>query len=97
MSARRLQGQSYADVAAKPPPESSSDVTPAVPSYVQVLKSNPESSNLTDLICRDVIYKLLGFTAAMFALPIGMYFASVNAIFGGEVAFPWLISAMLIL
>lgn len=32
----------------------------------------------------DVIYKLLGFTAAMFALPIGMYFVSVNAIFGGK-------------
>lgn len=33
---------------------------------------------------RDVIYKLLGFTAAMVALPIGMYFVSVNAIFGGK-------------
>lgn len=33
---------------------------------------------------RNVIYKLLGFTAAMFALPIGMYFVSINAIFGGK-------------
>jgi VMA21-like domain len=33
---------------------------------------------------RDVIYKLLGFTLAMIALPIGSYFATVNTVFGGE-------------
>lgn len=86
MSARRPHGQTYAEVAAKPPPESSSDVTPAVPSYVEVLNSTVIEEQQTDvLLCRDVIYKLLGFTAAMFALPIGMYFATVNAIFGGGV------------
>lgn len=34
MSARRPHGQSYADVAAKPPPASNSDITPAVPACV---------------------------------------------------------------
>ncbi|KAF3390486.1 Vacuolar ATPase assembly integral membrane protein vma21 [Penicillium rolfsii] len=34
MSARRPHGQSYADVAAKPAPESDSDITPAVPADV---------------------------------------------------------------
>lgn len=32
----------------------------------------------------DVIYKLLGFTAAMAAGPIGMYFLTVNSIFSGR-------------
>ncbi|KAJ5555608.1 hypothetical protein N7535_008042 [Penicillium sp. DV-2018c] len=64
MSARRPHNQSYADVAAKPPPQASSDVSPAVPT--------------------DVIYKLLGFTAAMVAGPIGMYFLTVNTIFSGS-------------
>lgn len=33
---------------------------------------------------RQVIYKLLGFTAAMIALPIGMYFLTVDSIFKGK-------------
>jgi len=37
MSARRPHGQSYAEVAAKPPTASDSDVTPAVPSYVDII------------------------------------------------------------
>ena len=32
----------------------------------------------------DVIYKLLGFTLAMVAAPISMYFLTVNSIFRGE-------------
>ncbi|KAJ5463462.1 hypothetical protein N7475_008406 [Penicillium sp. IBT 31633x] len=64
MSARRSHNQTYADAAAKPPAQASSDVTPAVPA--------------------DVIYKLLGFTAAMVAGPIGMYFLTVNTIFSGS-------------
>ncbi|CAI7630816.1 hypothetical protein N7527_004439 [Penicillium freii] len=64
MSARRPHNQSYADVAAKPVPQGTSDVAPAVPA--------------------DVIYKLLGFTAAMIAGPIGMYFLTVNTVFSGS-------------
>lgn len=84
MSARRAHGQSYADVAASSPPEKSdSDVTPVVPAYepkpsiILILWSNI-------ILCRDVIYKLLGFTAAMVVGPIGMYFLTVNSIFGGK-------------
>lgn len=33
---------------------------------------------------RDVILKLLGFTAAMVIAPIGMYFLTVDSIFKGE-------------
>jgi hypothetical protein len=36
---------------------------------------------------RDVIYKLLGFTAAMAFLPIAMYFLTVKTIFGGMTIF----------
>ncbi|KAJ5801286.1 uncharacterized protein N7518_003354 [Penicillium psychrosexuale] len=64
MSSRRPHNQSYADVAAKPEPQGTSDVAPAVPA--------------------DVIYKLLGFTAAMIIGPIGMYFLTVNTIFSGS-------------
>ncbi|KAF9245477.1 hypothetical protein DTO006G1_2232 [Penicillium roqueforti] len=64
MSSRRPDNQSYADVAAKPEPQGTSDVAPAVPA--------------------DVIYKLLGFTAAMIVGPIGMYFLTVNSIFSGS-------------
>ncbi|CAG8936138.1 unnamed protein product [Penicillium salamii] len=71
MSARRPHNQSYADVAAKPAPQGKSDVTPAVPA-------------LFCSVSRDVIYKLLGFTAAMVAGPIGMYFLTVNTIFSGS-------------
>lgn len=41
MSARRPHGQSYADVAAKPSLESDSDITPAVPAYVDSLNTIP--------------------------------------------------------
>lgn len=34
--------------------------------------------------CRDVIYKLLAFTAAMVIGPIGMYFLTVESIFKGK-------------
>ncbi|CAL5866173.1 uncharacterized protein PFLUO_LOCUS380 [Penicillium psychrofluorescens] len=75
MSSRRPHGQSYADVAAQPPADTtSSDVTPAVPA--------------------DVIYKLLGFTAAMAAGPIGMYFLTVNWIFSGNATFAGITAAV---
>jgi vacuolar ATPase assembly integral membrane protein VMA21 len=35
---------------------------------------------------RSVIYKLLGFTVAMVAIPIGSYFATVNVVFRGDVS-----------
>lgn len=41
--------------------------------------------NFTDIIASDVIYKLLAFTAAMVFGPIGMYFLTVNSIFGGKI------------
>ena len=83
MSARRAHGQSYADVAASSPPEKSdSDVTPVVPAY------EPKPSIIlilwSNILHSDVIYKLLGFTAAMVVGPIGMYFLTVNSIFGGK-------------
>jgi hypothetical protein len=36
---------------------------------------------------RDVIYKLLGFTLAMAALPIGSYFATLNLVFKGNATY----------
>ncbi len=37
----------------------------------------------TNATQRSVIYKLLGFTLAMVAAPIGTYFMTVNTIFKG--------------
>ncbi|KAJ5111349.1 Vacuolar ATPase assembly integral membrane protein vma21 [Penicillium argentinense] len=75
MSARKPHGQSYADVAAKPPLEKTdSDVTPAVPG--------------------DVIFKLLAFTAAMVVGPIGIYFLTVNSIFGGNPTYAGITAAL---
>ncbi|CAI7575107.1 unnamed protein product [Penicillium glandicola] len=42
------------------------------------------SSDVAPAVPADVIYKLLGFTAAMVAGPIGMYFLTVNTIFSGS-------------
>ena len=85
MSARRPHGQSYADVAAKSPQEeSSSDVTPAVPTYVHRLRELCSLPILT-IFYSDVIYKLLGFTFAMVFAPIGMYFLTVKSIFSGMI------------
>ena len=39
----------------------------------------------------DVIFKLLGFTLAMVAAPISMYFLTVNSIFSGELSDPLVI------
>ena len=36
---------------------------------------------------RDVILKLLAFTLAMIAVPIGSYFVTVNTVFKGEQPF----------
>ncbi|KAK5790464.1 hypothetical protein VI817_007751 [Penicillium citrinum] len=93
MSARKPHGQSYADVAAKPPPKSDSNVTPAVPRYTQ---SKSPSSRLHELNCisSDVIFKLLAFTAAMVVGPIGMYFLTVNTIFGGNPTYAGILAAV---
>ncbi|KAJ5864452.1 uncharacterized protein N7529_006368 [Penicillium soppii] len=42
------------------------------------------SSDVSPAVPTDVIYKLLGFTVAMVAAPIGMYFLTVNTIFSGS-------------
>ncbi|KAJ5357954.1 hypothetical protein N7541_005112 [Penicillium brevicompactum] len=68
MSSRRPHNESYADVAAKPAP-----------------KPAPKGkSDVTPAVPADVIYKLLGFTAAMVAGPIGMYFLTLNTTFSGS-------------
>ncbi|KAM3419874.1 Vacuolar ATPase assembly integral membrane protein VMA21 [Cercospora zeina] len=41
-------------------------------------------SNISPAVPSSVIYKLLGFTIAMFTFPIGTYFLSVNLFFGGN-------------
>ncbi|KAJ6031178.1 Vacuolar ATPase assembly integral membrane protein vma21 [Penicillium herquei] len=74
MTGRRPHGQSYADVAAKAPQPTDSDVTPLVPA--------------------DVIYKLLAFTAAMVFGPIGMYFLTVNSIYGGNATYAGITAAI---
>ncbi|KAJ5475539.1 Vacuolar ATPase assembly integral membrane protein vma21 [Penicillium diatomitis] len=41
-------------------------------------------SDTTPAVPADVIYKLLAFTAAMAIGPIGVYFLTVNSVFGGS-------------
>ncbi|KAL7820403.1 hypothetical protein V8C44DRAFT_316483 [Trichoderma aethiopicum] len=43
-----------------------------------------EMSNISPAVPKDVIYKLLGFSAAMIVVPIGSYFLTVHTIFNGN-------------
>ncbi|KAK4062624.1 uncharacterized protein Triagg1_9865 [Trichoderma aggressivum f. europaeum] len=43
-----------------------------------------EKSNISPAVPKDVIYKLLGFSAAMIIIPIGSYFATVHTVFNGN-------------
>ncbi|KAJ5917793.1 Vacuolar ATPase assembly integral membrane protein vma21 [Penicillium verhagenii] len=56
-------------------------------SYAEVAAKSPQENDtdVTPAVPAHVIYKLLGFTAAMVFAPIGMYFLTVNSIFGGEI------------
>ncbi|KAJ5624216.1 Vacuolar ATPase assembly integral membrane protein vma21 [Penicillium lagena] len=56
-------------------------------SYADVAAQPPAdktSSDVTPAVPADVIYKLLGFTAAMAVGPIGVYFLTVNSIFSAD-------------
>ncbi|RFU72829.1 vacuolar atpase assembly integral membrane vma21 [Trichoderma arundinaceum] len=43
-----------------------------------------EKSNISPAVPKDVIFKLLGFTAAMIIIPIGSYFLTVHTVFKGN-------------
>ncbi|KAK7541029.1 vacuolar ATPase assembly integral membrane protein VMA21 [Phyllosticta citribraziliensis] len=49
-----------------------------------VAASSSSDSSIAPAVPASVIIKLLGFTLAMIALPIGSYFLTVNTIFGGN-------------
>ncbi|KAL2008864.1 hypothetical protein VTN00DRAFT_7058 [Thermoascus crustaceus] len=67
-------------------------------SYSEKDVSSPEKpqadSDVTPAVPAGVIYKLLGFTIAMIALPIGMYFLTVDSIFGGNTTFGGITAAI---
>ncbi|QLI74031.1 Vacuolar ATPase assembly integral membrane protein vma-21 [Metarhizium brunneum] len=44
----------------------------------------PEKSNISPAVPKDVIFKLLGFTFAMIVVPIGSYFLTVHTVFKGN-------------
>ncbi|KAI4130460.1 MAG: hypothetical protein LQ347_003370 [Umbilicaria vellea] len=46
-----------------------------------------KKSDITPAVPAAVIYKLLAFTAAMVAGPIGTYFLTLNLVFGGNSTF----------
>ncbi|KAL8831140.1 MAG: hypothetical protein Q9191_001034 [Dirinaria sp. TL-2023a] len=50
--------------------------------------SASEKSNITPAVPAAVIYKLLGFTLAMVAGPIGTYFLTLNTLFRGGLLCP---------
>ncbi|EXU96671.1 VMA21-like domain protein [Metarhizium robertsii] len=41
----------------------------------------PEKSNISPAVPKDVIFKLLGFTFAMIVVPISSYFLTVHTVF----------------
>ncbi|KAL7927462.1 hypothetical protein ACQKWADRAFT_276799 [Trichoderma austrokoningii] len=43
-----------------------------------------EKSNISPAVPKHVIFKLLGFSAAMIIIPIGSYFATVHTVFNGN-------------
>ncbi|KAL6858533.1 hypothetical protein J3F83DRAFT_749993 [Trichoderma novae-zelandiae] len=43
-----------------------------------------EKSNISPAVPNDVIFKLLGFSAAMIIIPIGSYFMTVHTVFKGN-------------
>ncbi|KAL1585728.1 Vacuolar ATPase assembly integral membrane protein VMA21 [Cladosporium halotolerans] len=56
-------------------------------------KSGPES-NIAPAVPSSIIFKLLAFTVAMITLPIGSYFLSVNALFGGNSTYAGALAAV---
>ncbi|KAJ5115990.1 Vacuolar ATPase assembly integral membrane protein vma21 [Penicillium angulare] len=55
---------------------------------------DPTDSDVTPVVPADVIYKLLGFTVAMLFAPIGMYFLTVNMVFGGNATWAGITAAI---
>ncbi|CAF9909248.1 MAG: vacuolar ATPase assembly integral membrane protein vma21 [Alectoria fallacina] len=49
-----------------------------------ITPSVSEKSNITPAVPAAVIFKLLGFTLAMIAGPIGTYFLTLNTVFRGN-------------
>ncbi|KAI9893101.1 MAG: vacuolar ATPase assembly integral membrane protein vma21 [Vezdaea aestivalis] len=58
-----------------------------IPAGVSAANTPSEKSDVTPAVPAAVIYKLLIFTAAMVTAPIGTYFLTVNAVFGGNATF----------
>ncbi|PHH88245.1 hypothetical protein CDD83_7794 [Cordyceps sp. RAO-2017] len=54
-----------------------------------------DKSDISPAVPRHVIYKLLGFTAAMIVLPIGSYFLAVDTIFKGNSSYAGAMAALL--
>ncbi|RMJ25043.1 hypothetical protein PHISP_04098 [Aspergillus sp. HF37] len=54
----------------------------------------PSDSDVTPAVPSDVIFKLLGFTAAMIVAPIGMYFLTVESIFKGSATYAGITAAV---
>ncbi|KAJ5623324.1 hypothetical protein N7490_011929 [Penicillium lividum] len=69
---------------------------PNRPSYAEAVAKSPKESDsdVTPAVSADVIYKLLGFTAAMAFAPIGMYFLTLNSIFGGNATYSGITAAI---
>ncbi|KAJ5594113.1 Vacuolar ATPase assembly integral membrane protein vma21 [Penicillium hispanicum] len=66
-------------------------------SYADVAaKPAPEESDsdVSPAVPKDVIFKLLAFTAAMVILPIGMYFLTVNSVFSGNATWAGITAAL---
>ncbi|TVY84993.1 Vacuolar ATPase assembly integral membrane protein VMA21 [Lachnellula suecica] len=54
-----------------------------------------EKSNIAPAVPAHVIYKLLGFTLAMIAGPIGTYFVTLNLLFGGNTTYAGALAAIM--
>ncbi|KAL1968283.1 hypothetical protein VTN77DRAFT_2118 [Rasamsonia byssochlamydoides] len=72
-----------------PPPSSSSTEkeTSSSLAATSAAKSAAKDSDVTPAVSMGVILKLLAFTVAMIAAPIGVYFLTVDAVFQGNSTF----------
>lgn len=57
--------------------------------------SSSEESSIAPAVPLDVILKLLAFTFAMFIIPIGSYFVTINTIFNGNSTYAGGLAAIL--
>ncbi|KAK2758820.1 vacuolar ATPase assembly integral membrane protein vma21 [Arachnomyces sp. PD_36] len=77
---------------ASPQEEKTGDVSSPASSSPRV--AGESDSDISPVVSSSVIYKLLAFTLAMIIAPIGIYFLSLDLVFGGNSTFAGALAAV---